>query len=93
MSSCDKIKWAIYFVDTSRENLSLTIISIGVMLFTTAIHWEEFLIGFILTGFLERGWTTLTGFTLYPQAQMRLGVKVNDRPIGYFLGKPAVISV
>ena len=37
----------------------MTIISIGIILFTTAIHWEKLLIGFILTGFLERGWISL----------------------------------
>ena len=48
---------------------------------------SNILIGFILTGFLERDWISFTGFTLYPQVRMRLGVKVHDRPIRYFYGE------
>ena len=42
---------------------------------------------FLLTGFLERDWTSLTGLLLYPEVLRALGVKVHDRPIRYFFGE------
>ena len=64
----------------------------GILYFTVVKFRIIVLLGFILTGFLERDWILITGLCYTPGA-IASGLKVHDRPIRYFSGKFTMTSV